>query len=287
MILFLKVARKLLCGLLVAWAANGSTAYAASNLDGTVFADLGLNCRVVDPKGAQGTVLIAIDERQNSSVRFEISTFGLNNFVPNEVAAISTFQDERSPIVRQFEAVTPLGPLVLRLLNRDMSWGVELAPAEWTILSGPLATGRCSVVSSLPGDLIPLLSHSSLKAGQATGMGGVNSVDQWQWGNLQKQCAVVSDTSEARTKLNVNELSKLSYIDTDGTVFETNIDSILISRDFGHDTMYSVLKISKGKDELSLTFFFRQGRFWIDGRRRTGNTTPTWFKGVCVEALDV
>jgi hypothetical protein len=284
-ILVLKAARKLLCGLLVAWAANGSIAYAASNLGGAEFVDLNLNCRVVDPKGAQGTVLIAIDEQKNSSVKFEISTFGLNSFVPNEVAAISTIQDERSPIVRQFEAETPLGPLVLRLLSRDMSWGVELAPADWTILSGPLATGRCSVVSALPGDLIPLLSHLPLNAGRAAGRGGINSVDQWQWGNQNKQCAVVSDNSVTRTKLNVDELGKLSYVDTDGAVFETNIDSILISGDFGRDTLYSVLKISRGEDEFNLTLFFRQGRFWIDGRRRTGNNNSTWFKGVCVEAL--
>lgn len=241
---------------------------------------LSLNCAVVGPKGEQGNISLAVDERTVPAIKISLSTLDLDNFTVEEVTAIAT--EVGGDLVRQFQVKVPLGSLALRLLRRGTGWGVELAPVEWSILSGPLVTGRCLTVNEMPAGLKPYNTQTlSFPVQAVVGM----APEGWAWGAVEKKCRIVSSDIIDRSQIEVSAEGELTYIDSDGTLFKAKIAPPLISSEFGYVTVYQNMALNSDKKELRLRFNYRQGRFWIDGSRSVDRGEANWFRGVCISDL--
>ena len=240
---------------------------------------LSLTCAVVGPKGEQGSISLAVDERTAPAIKISLSTLNLDNFAVEEATAIAT--EVGGDIVRQFQVKAPFGPLALRLLRRGPEWGVELAPVEWSILSGPLVTGRCLTANEMPTGLKPYNTQALNFPVQAV----IGIPERWTWGAVEKKCSIISADKIGRAQIDVSGEGVLSYIDSDGTLFKEKIEHLLISSEFGHTTVYQNIALNSDGKELRLRFNYRQGRFWIDGSRSIGRGEANWFRGVCISDL--
>lgn len=265
-------------------AADATEANSDNRLDAVDIEPLqiSLKCTVVDPQGKQGTILLVLQETKTPSVNITISTLSFDNFIAEDVFLI-TNSKYTDPNKRQFYFNTSYGYTNLLLIQKNSGWAIELAPAEWSILSGPLATGRCSEQSAAQVDLKPLKEKQLTEPAHAiVGM----PPERWNWGSTEKECRIIHEDLVDYSNISVSDEGELTYIDSAGNSFQAAVERPLVSSEAGHTTAYRSLVMRNGDSELKLTFYYRQGRFWIDGQYSVVDGEPDWFKGVCISDLE-
>ena len=242
-----------------------------------------LDCAVLNPLRAMKPVFVEWHEGTTPKAAISFSIVEEPQVVASRIVQMDDLAGTKDRAIRQFYVEGGQGPLVFRVVNEgDGQWGLDIAPADWSFASGPIAMGRCVRSATTSSQLIPMESRSALPKLESTLRGTIT--EDWNLPSVAKNCELIGDGNLlSAAKIVINEKGILNFVDAQRTTYNGDFNGGLTASEGSHSVKHKLVKARSKTDMMSLSLFYRQGRFWVDGHKEGKSTSNKWFRGVCID----
>lgn len=241
---------------------------------------IALDCTAINFNGQPQVVKAEFEPKDPSAVNLVYSVVG-NDFIDPTFVTGSNFE-QANPNVIEFFASDERGNLAIRFLKEGGKWAVELAPADWRPVIGPIVTGRCEASQPSGNTLRPLDPVDTIVVDRSRG-GPVNRSDGWAWGEATFACKIVDDgLSVLETSFSISDDKSVSYASPSGELLSGKFDSGVILTLSGVTYLHRKMTLRGSKGSFVVSVNYRDGRLWLNGTRIVnGEPEPSWVLGVC------
>lgn len=242
-----------------------------------------LDCVVLNPLRAAKPVSIEWYEGSTPKAAISFSIVDEPQVVVTRIVQMDDLTGTKDKKIKQFYVEGGQGPLVFRVVKEgDDQWGLDIAPADWSFVSGPIAMGRCVWSATTSSHLITMESRSQLPSIESTLRGTMTG--DWNLPSVAKNCELIGDSNHLlAATIAIDEKGGLKFVDAQKTTYSGDFNGSLTASEGSHSVKHKLVKARSKTDMTSLSLFYRQGRFWVDGHKEGQSASNKWFRGVCID----